>query len=451
MDYRPIYHFTAQKGWINDPNGLFYYKGKYHLCCQHNPDYITWDNIHWGHATSEDLIKWEHKDEAISPTEDYQCFSGSAIVDYENTSGLKEGEDAPILLFFTASPKGQFMSYSTDGGESFKVYGPVLPNDPSLKDFRKLSYKDLPDSGDRDPKVFWHEETRKWIMVVYTIALSHTKGPAYSFYSSKNLLDWTYESEIPLCFEVPDMIKLLVGDGYKYVLINANGDYRVGDFNGHEFIPCQDVNKNQRLFDACCYYTWNNNGNITQTSWVYTDYSYSNVFRNFYSLPVDLSLRYKKGKYEILREPVKGLEKYKKEIFSVENKVYNNQNPFPEGFICPEACEIDVEIEYNPFNIAYIDTGCGKVWYNSPQKSIVYNRNVNELWHSGCPVDLEPEDNIVKFKIFVDKTTIEIFADDGYVYMPFATKWESRQMAMGTVADPVPLKVRSLKVYEIKV
>ena len=450
MDYRPIYHYTAKKGWINDPNGLFFYKGKYHLCCQHNPTDITWGNLHWGHATSDDLIKWEHKDEAISPTEDYQCFSGSAIVDYENTSALKEGEDAPILLFFTAYPKGQFMSYSTDGGESFKVYGPVLPNDSSLKDFKKLPYKDLPDAGERDPKVLWCEEAKKWIMIVYTEVLSRTHLPAYSIYSSKNLLDWVYESEVPYCFEVPDMFRLPVDGGYKYVIVSANGDYRVGDFDGHEFVPCQEINKNQRLFDGCCYYTWNNMGKISQTSWLYTDYDYSPEFKNSYTLPVDLSLRYKNGRYELLREPVAGLEKYKKEIFSLEGGVFKGgENPFPKGFICPEACEIDVDMEYDPFSITSLQTGCGSVWYCASQKSLVYNRNPKELWHSGIPVDLEPVENRVKFKVFADKNSIEIFGDEGFIYMPFAAKWESRELSLTPILGKQT--IRSLKVYEIKV
>ena len=449
-DYRPIYHFTAQKGWINDPNGLFVYKNKYHMCFQHNPASTNWENIHWGHATTDDFIKWEQKEDVISPTEDFQCFSGSAVVDYENVSGLKEGEDAPILLFFTGSPKGQFVSYSTDGGENFKVYGRILPTPCPIDDIEKI--RSFPKINDRDPNVFWCEESGKWAMVLYTVESSRTKGPAYSFYSSEDLLNWEYESEIPLCFEMPYMLKLPCEEDYKYVLLSANGDYRVGDFDGHKLIPCQELNTNQRLFGAVCGYSWKNEGRVTQVSWLYTGRDYSNKYKNFYTVPVDLSLRKRNGKYELLREPVPEINKYKKEFFSLNDcVVMPGENPFPKGMFCPEACEIEVELEYNPFNIVWFDTGCGKVWYKAPDNSILYNSDINDLFFNGIPCDLDPKDGVVKYKIFVDRTSIEIFADDGYVYMPFASVWKKQQFGIGTVADPIPLKIRKLKVYEIKV
>jgi sucrose-6-phosphate hydrolase SacC (GH32 family) len=188
--YRPEFHFSSQRGWINDPNGLFYYKDMYHMFFQHNPVGCKWGNMHWGHAVSRDLVHWEEKEIALYPDEMGTMFSGSAIVDTKNVTGLKKNENDVILLFYTAAggtdselsksqPFTQCLAYSTDGGNTFEKYpeNPIVP---------------FIEPGNRDPKVIYHAESDVYTMVLYLADYR------YLLLTSKNLLDWKRIQEISL-------------------------------------------------------------------------------------------------------------------------------------------------------------------------------------------------------------------------------------------------------------
>lgn len=245
--HRPQFHFTPPSGWMNDPNGMVYHNGEYHLFYQHNPDSTVWGPMHWGHAVSRDLVHWEHMPIALYPDEHGTIFSGSAVVDTKNTSGLGTNDNPPMVAIFTYhSHEGeeagridfqtQGIAFSLDNGRTWEKYdeNPVLPN-PGIRDFR-------------DPKVMWYEEGNKWIM---TLAVADH----ISFYSSPNLIDWAFESDFGAnigghggVWECPDLFKLpVVGtDKEKWVLlvsINPGGpnggsatQYFVGDFDGSNFI-----------------------------------------------------------------------------------------------------------------------------------------------------------------------------------------------------------------------
>ena len=244
--YRPLYHFTPKEKWMNDPNGMVYYKGEYHLFYQYYPEDIVWGPMHWGHAVSKDMINWEHLPIAIYPDSLGYIFSGSAVVDWNNTSGLGTAENPPLVAIFTYhEPEAaetdavdfqyQGIAYSTDGGrEWIKFEGnPVLPN-PGIRDFR-------------DPKVSWHEASQKWIMALAV-------DDHISFYSSPDLINWEKESDFGLewgshrgVWECPDLIPMKVegSEEEQWVLlvsINPGGpqggsatQYFVGDFNGSQF------------------------------------------------------------------------------------------------------------------------------------------------------------------------------------------------------------------------
>ena len=168
--FRPAYHFTPAYGWMNDPNGMVYKDGVYHLFYQYNPYGSIWGNMHWGHATSTDLVRWEHHGVAISPDALGTIFSGSCVVDKDNTAGFGTGA---IVAFYTSASDRQVqsMAYSLDGGKTFKKYArnPILTS--TQRDFR-------------DPKVFWHEGTKRWIMVLAV-------GQEMEIYASPNLNEWT--------------------------------------------------------------------------------------------------------------------------------------------------------------------------------------------------------------------------------------------------------------------
>jgi len=237
--YRPSYHHTPSYGWMNDPNGMFYKDGVYHLCYQYNPYGSKWGNMHWGHAISRDLIHWKEVKPTIARDPMGHIFSGSAVIDKEGTA--KYGKDAIVALYTSASDKNgqiQCMAYSTDGGYTFHKYpgNPVLTPFDGLKDFR-------------DPKVFWYAPLKKWYMIV-------SADKEMRFYSSPNLRDWTYVSAFgqgygaqPNQFECPDFFQLPV-DGNpnkkKWVMIvNINPgclfggsatEYFIGDFDGKNFV-----------------------------------------------------------------------------------------------------------------------------------------------------------------------------------------------------------------------
>ena len=244
--YRPKLHFTPKKNWMNDPNGLFYLKGTYHLYFQHHPDSNVWGPMHWGHATSQDLIHWEEQPIALAPDQLGTIFSGSAVVDHQNTSGLGTLENPPVIAIYTnhdaeAASKGstsfqtQSIAYSLDEGYTWKKYSknPVIKN-PGIKDFR-------------DPKVFWMERQKKWILVL-------AAGQETQFYSSKNLIDWNFESRFGEgvgnhkgVWECPDLFPMKIKETgvtkwVHLVSINPGGpnggsatQYFIGTFDGSSF------------------------------------------------------------------------------------------------------------------------------------------------------------------------------------------------------------------------
>lgn len=244
--YRPQYHFTPPSQWMNDPNGMLYYEGEYHLFYQHYPDSNVWGPMHWGHAVSKDLVHWEHLPIALYPDELGYIFSGSAVVDWNNISGLGREEEPPIVAIFTYSNpeweksgrddfQFQGMAYSNDKGRTWTKYkeNPILPN-PGIRDFR-------------DPKVIWYEPGKKWIM---SLAIwDHV-----SFYSSKDLIEWKKESDFGLnwgshagVWECPDLLPMTIVETgeTKWVLlvsINPGGpqggsatQYFIGEFDGKTF------------------------------------------------------------------------------------------------------------------------------------------------------------------------------------------------------------------------
>ena len=249
--HRPIIHFTPLEKWMNDPNGMVYFEGEYHLFYQSYPDSTIWGPMHWGHAISSDMVHWEHLPIALYPDDHGYIFSGSVVIDHLNSSGLGTEENPAMVAVFTYhDPEGeksgrnnfqtQGIAYSLDKGRSWQKHksNPVLKN-PGIRDFR-------------DPKVFWHDETDKWIMTLAVLDRIH-------FYGSKNLTSWEFLSEFGMksgshdgVWECPDLIELPVEgtNESRWVLlvsINPGGpnggsatQYFTGDFNGQEFINKSD-------------------------------------------------------------------------------------------------------------------------------------------------------------------------------------------------------------------
>lgn len=325
---KPKYHFAPLYGWMNDPNGMFYINGEWHLFYQHNPYGSVWGNMHWGHAVSKDLLTWEHLPEALEPDAWGAVFSGSCVVDRNNTSGLGPNT---VFAFYTGASDSQLqcLAVSKDGGRTFEKYAknPIITStDPDF----------------RDPKVMWHEASGRWVMIV-------SAGQQMKIYSSANLLDWQYESAFGRQFgahggvwECPDLVKLPVRGtkDSKWVLIcniNPGGpfggsatQYFVGDFDGKTF-KCDDA-PTQTLWmdygkDHYATVTWSNAPDnrcvalAWMSNWQYADKTPTVGYRSEMSLPRELSLIKTSEGLRLYVEPVK-------EALSVEHAdvVLNEKN-----------------------------------------------------------------------------------------------------------------------------
>ncbi|HWQ91869.1 MAG TPA: glycoside hydrolase family 32 protein, partial [Clostridia bacterium] len=222
---RPQFHFTSRRGWLNDPNGLVFYKGEYHLFYQHNPYGWGWGNMHWGHAVSPDLVHWKELPIALYPDEHGTMFSGSAVVDWNNTAGFQSGSEKPLVAMFTAAgkPFTQGLAFSNDRGRTWTKYenNPVLPHIVA---------------ENRDPKVIWHAPEQKWVMALYL------DESDYALFASKDLKRWEKlsdvripgDSECPEFFEMP--VEGREGET-RWVFYGASGRHLVGKFDGTTFKP----------------------------------------------------------------------------------------------------------------------------------------------------------------------------------------------------------------------
>ncbi len=325
--YRPQFHFSPEEKWMNDPNGLVYHKGVYHLFYQYYPEDIVWGPMHWGHAISEDMVQWEHRPIALYPDEHGLIFSGSAVVDEKNTSGFGSIENPPLVAVFTYHDmdgekagrqdfQTQGIAYSLDNGNSWTKYSgnPIIGND-GIRDFR-------------DPKVFWHEETSSWIMVLVA-------GDIAKFYRSDNLKEWNFLSDFGEkqgahggVWECPDLFPLTVletGETMWVLIISINPgapnggsgtQYFLGDFDGTRFVSQQqEARWLDWGTDNYAGVTYNNTPNGERifigwmSNWDYARDTPTERWRSAMTLPRKLSLRKIGEKLELFNYPLEALEK----------------------------------------------------------------------------------------------------------------------------------------------
>ena len=432
--FRPTYHFSPLYGWMNDPNGMVYKDGEYHLFYQHNPYGSKWGNMHWGHAISKDLINWEHRPDAITPDALGTIFSGSVVVDTDNTAGFGAGA---IVAIYTQNSDRQVQSiaYSTDNGRSFTKYenNPVLTSD--ARDFR-------------DPKVFWHKETQRWIMLLAV-------GQEMQIFSSSNLKDWAFESSFGEgqgahggVWECPDLFELPV-DGTnekKWVLLcnlNPGGpfggsatQYFVGTFNGKEFVnesPSQtkwmDWGK-----DHYAAVTWSDapdNRRIAiawMSNWQYANDVPTSQYRSPNSVPRDLSLFTVDGETYLQSAPSPELLKLrdisKKRSFKVNGtRTIKDMIAGNEG-----AYEIELTIENQYADVIgfrlYNDKGEEvDMQYDMKEKKFSMDRRksgdvgFNENFPMLTWTAIESGKDELKLRLFVDKSSVEAFVDGGRFVM----------------------------------
>ena len=433
--FRPNYHFTPAYGWINDPNGLVYHDGIYHLFYQHNPFGSTWENMSWGHATSKDLNTWEQHPVAIYPDSLGSIYSGSAIVDKKGIAGF--GKDA-ILAFFTYNnysrnpQQVQGLAYSTDGGGTFVKY----KNNPILID--KRFPKDH-----RDPKVFYHNESQQWIMLL-------TGGENIVFYKSKNLINWEFTSEFvapavngeKIICECPDLIELSI-DGEprnkKWILFtsrlsglygSSSTEYHIGDFDGNKFTI--DENSSTKWIDYgkdnYASVSWSGAPQATIIGW-FNNWGYSHdiptqQYRGGMTLARKLSLFRQDGKLYLKTTPISNNEKLGKSQKNISDLNITNEELIDNLSETPsESYKINIDITmqnakeleftlYNDKNEELIFS------IDKNQKTISINRNnsglvnFHEKFSTITTAPLLKTDNML-VEIFVDNSTLEVFINNG--------------------------------------
>lgn len=435
--FRPVYHFSPLYGWMNDPNGMVYKDGEYHLFYQYNPYGSKWGNMSWGHAISQDLVNWEHLPVAIAPDALGTIFSGSAVVDFDNTAGFGAGA---IIAIYTQNSDRQVQSiaYSTDNGRTFTKYenNPVLTSD--ARDFR-------------DPKVFWHKETQHWIMLLAV-------GQEMQIFSSSNLKDWTFESRFGEgqgahggVWECPDMFELPVEgtNEKKWVLLcnlNPGGpfggsatQYFVGSFNGKEFVN-ESPSKTKWMDWGKDHYatvTWSDapdNRRIAiawMSNWQYANDVPTSQYRSPNSVPRDLSLFTIDGETYLQSAPSPELlalrDASKRRSFKVNGtRTIKDMIPGNDG-----AYEIELTIENQHADVIgfrlYNDKGEEvDMQYDMKEKkfsmdrrksgAVSFNENFPMLTWTAIEQGGNEEQSgkeALKLRLFVDKSSVEAFGDGG--------------------------------------
>jgi len=435
--YRPQFHFSPRVGWTNDPNGLVYFDGEYHLFFQHNPFGIPWGNMTWGHAVSRDLIHWEELGDAILPDERGTIYSGSAVVDTNNTSGLGTSEHPAICAFYTAAgghsykpcPFTQCMAYSLDRGRTWAKFAgnPVV-------DF-------IADSN-RDPKVFWHEQTKRWIMVLYV------RRDAFSIFSSQNLKEWKFESEaaFPTAHECPELFELPVDNNpqdTRWILWSASGNHLIGRFDGHTFSAESEVLRSEWGRNCYAGQTWNNvpDGRRIFIGWMNSDGSaYRDMpFNQQMTVPREFRLKTTEDGLRLFAWPVKELEQLRREKLVVHNFQLEEGQP-PREFSVGEL--LDIEMTIKPGEAEAITLDIRGV-------PLVYRPKEGVLECQGARVEGMPKTDLFNVRVLVDRTSLEVFALDGRYVMSFCWPFDAGNKTLQVRAEGGKADVVSLNVHEL--
>lgn len=464
--YRPQYHFSPQYGWTNDPNGMVYHNGEYHLFFQYNPYGCKWGNMHWGHAVSKDLVQWQQLPYALAPDKLGAIYSGCVVIDKDNTAGF--GKDAMVAIFTSAGEQQvQSLAYSLDNGRSFTKYegNPVLSH-PTIVDFR-------------DPKVFWYAPTQQWIMSLAT-------SQSITFYSSKNLKEWTQLSEFGEgignhdgVWECPDLFPLTYEGQTKWVLFvsinpgSPNGgsatQYFIGNFDGETFSPDPlpyplwiDYGR-----DNYAGVTWNNvpaeDGRRLFIGWM-SNWDYSNEvpttnFRNAMTLARTLSLAHNGEHLVVASKPVKEIERLRNETISLPNKtattttfkqlLNNNDGAYELTFsITPNGSD---NFSFSLLNnkgeeLTYIfDIANKTLLTNRAKSSVAFNANFAAMLIK-APLTAKKSYTI---RLLVDKASTELFVNDGEVVQTNTIFPTEAYNALRFKTDKGTLSIKDVTIYKL--
>jgi fructan beta-fructosidase len=434
---RPQFHFTARRNWLNDPNGLVYYQGKYHLFFQHNPFDIEWGNMTWGHAVSDDLVHWRQLDDALQPDALGTIFSGSAVVDWNNTAGFQKGREPALVAMYTAaggtSPASQgakftqCLAYSNDGGRNWTKYqgNPVLPHIVG---------------ENRDPKVVWHEPTRRWVMALYL------DKNDFALFTSPDLKQWERVDEIkvPGSIECPDLFELpVVGkrDVTKWIFWTANNVYLVGEFDGRDFKPIGEPQRFEHGANCFAAQTYSDipadDGRRIQIAWMRGGRYPGMPFNQQMTFPTSLALHETADGYRLRAQPVAELEQLRGDKFQWSGELDDAVNPLERL----NGSTYEMSLSAAPGD-------ADRVVLDIRGSELVYHVSNQELSFGESRAHVPLVEGKLALRILVDRSSVEVFANDGSAtlsncFVPHAGQPSFRMTGAGAKVDALtvwPLK-----------
>ena len=426
---RPQFHFTARRGWINDPNGLIYHNGVYHLYFQHNPYEREWENMTWGHATSPDLIHWTEHDDVLFPDSMGTMYSGSAVFDEQNTSGFGTKKNPPLVYAYTADRSErevQCIAYSLDGGMTLKKYA----GNPVVDSFDKWKTHDT-----RDPRLFWYAPGKHWVMVL-------NERDGHSIYSSANLRDWTYESHVAGFWECPDLFELPVDgnpDNTRWVMYGASNTYMIGTFDGKVFVP---EGGKYRFCTGSIYAAQTIShapeGRRIQIGWGRVAHP-GMPFNGMMLLPTELKLKTTREGIRLVSNPVSEVQSLLQNVL-LSDGVLNADaaNRLMASLDCKGALHLAFTLHLNHCTSAGISL--------SGRNLLDYDSNFNtingQFYSPQAPTSMD-----LTADIYIDRTSVEVFIDGGLY--SYSMEWNERKQE-GLRFWGTNLTVSGLKVDRVK-
>lgn len=434
---RPQFHFTSRRGWNNDSNGMVYYDGEYHLFYQHNPFGWKWGNMTWGQAISKDMVHWNELADAIHPDRLGTIFSGSAVIDVNNTAGFQTGDEKVLVCIYTSAggtnpmskgqPFTQSIAYSNDRGRTMKVY----EDNPIIGHIN---------GSNRDPKVIWHVPTRQWVMALYL------DKKMMGFYTSDDLKSWEFQSKIECFHECPELFELPV-DGNenkkKWILYGGSGEYLIGDFDGKQFnsetgqIPFHSGN---------CFYASQTFNNIPKEDGRRIQIAWGRVampgmpFNQMMLFPVTLRLQSTEEGPRMFAEPICEIEKLHKRKRQWKNKTLKPGDNLLSS-LSGELFHIRAELK--------IDDNVEETGFVIRDVPVVYNVKKQQLSCQKKTATLKPVNGKIRLEILVDRTSIEIFGNNGRVYMPMGVILADNSKSLEIFTKGGNTEVESLIVHKL--
>ncbi|MBW8039899.1 MAG: DUF4980 domain-containing protein [Planctomycetes bacterium] len=434
---RQQFHFSSRRGWNNDTNGMVYYDGEYHMFWQHNPYGWNWGNMTWGHTVSKDMVHWKELGDAIHPDHLGTIFSGSAVVDENNTAGWQTGDEKVIVCIYTSAggtnswsrgePFTQSIAYSNDRGRTWTVYekNPVLGHI---------------NGSNRDPKVIWHKPTGRWVMVLYM------DGGMMAFFSSSDLKSWTKHSELKCFHECPELFELPVNgdkDNKRWILYGGAGDYLIGDFDGKEFKPQGEA---VRFQHGNCFYASQTFSDMPKSDGRRIQMAWGRIatpgmpFNQCILFPVELTLQTTDEGIRMFAEPVREIE-----------NIHGSKQTWEKMTVQAGEKQLSkLSGELFRIKARFLVGDAKEFGFVIRGTRVTYNPGKAQLACRDRKAALEPVNGKIDLELLVDRNSIEIFANGGRLYMPIGGILPKDDKSVKLFSDGSTTDIETLDVWELR-